>query len=1085
MSSKGFYITLFCDLFWTDERAADSPDQESGVIYGTLDTDNVPYTPSPPRHEGTRSHVTHNPASQQKTSATSERVNNDANTGKQKTPSDKTNSRRYSDSKASRTPNPKNHRDNTNKKTPKPDQSSVNGAAMDLENKNIKSAKNREVTKSTQPTELNCVSNSTTPKPSLGTTRDHGNPISSMSKFSVPDLESDEDDLAMSSITPVTKSRCQTQRKSESGHEKSRSRSRSRSKTPAKSGLSLNDSLDSIPMPEEDSSPIIPLLKAGKHRAKRTPVTKLSETPAAKSRNRQKSRISNTENFQTDCGSDFEAVTSNLEKKTPNNKSTKCNKKSKTPVKASKTPKADRKEGKTPKSDRKEKNTPQPSTSPRKARQPSGTHNKASASMNKKTPTKLQEDLDVSIDLTMSDEDEAAGVVTRKSSELDSAQVGQVDLTHDSDSDHVPSGSEEMGSLESGEPRRVTKNPGNAAVIKRRCIIESDSESDNLSNAETRPAQPTPETGEKEVKKSRFNFKSVSQLSKTRKNVDTDTKGAARDEEIPSSVKKTPQTMQPTRRGHYKTPTNHVTRDDIDLEDNSKAVKPETPSKVSSTLKKRRRIRTPNKETIETSPVRHQDQCVSSSASVLNEDNTSVQTESSVNTPKSTPRRSGRISKIESEKKSKKARKEDQLQYKPKALETSYYSPGTPATQQQLAALVEATLSPLQTISANVTHTVSAGKRRQKPKHKEEALLLDDFISTAPEKELLPRSDPTNQVQSLLDFLEDTASALQPLPDSPGGLDTSKSSLSVTETETTKSSVAAIDVENTVSTVYSTSSAHSSPEAKEAEKPKSLSVRRAISRTQNDNSDEKLNEDSPNGTPEKQKSNSAIKTKHSEQPDPSVSKNRRNKSASKSPEALTFSGEKSVKSHQKDMLLARYVETIEIVASGKDLMPSKETLLDRESFVELMYSTPRHKTKDDKPSEDFESSSLVAENEQKDQKSAHHETAQSDDESLEATVDDLIGRSNSRRSDPTQLDSTTPTNKRKRKSTGDEVIRDHPKSERRSLPADIVNMFSGKSPATDSKKTPTDTNKSRRKGKKTPEDKKENSDISKVWFYHK
>ena len=486
------------------------------------------------------------------------------------------------------------------------------------------------------------------------------------------------------------------------------------------------------------------------------------------------------------------------------------------------------KKDKTPKANRREVTTPKSS---HKMTTPNNKNNltPGALSRGKKTPTKLQEDLDVSIDLTMSDEDEAAGIITRRSSDVNALEDGQVDLTRNSDND-VPSGSEEMGSLESGEPRLVAKADGSAVINKRR-RIESDSESEGVADTLLKPPSKSVAESELEVKKSRFSFKSVSELKKSNKSLSLGSKNVDQQSrkkedgsevnipssncdqgrgELSSSVQKTPKPKQSSKKRHHKTPTRHQQQDgEAQKSGTGDFATPEKlPKSANIVSKSQKLIHTPSSEKqyddLPSSPIVHQD------------NNISALSESTVNTPQSTPRRSSRISRIESEKKTTnqiaKGLENTSLS-KADILDTLYYSPGTPAKQQQLAALVEATLSPLKAISANVAHAVSASKQRRKSKQKEEPPVLEQVISTSPEK-AVPEADQSDQVQSLLEFLEDTATALQTPAIASIGVDTGTPSSPLVETEATESSVT--DPETTASTVYTTSSVKSSPNVSDA-----------------------------------------------------------------------------------------------------------------------------------------------------------------------------------------------------------------------------------------------------------------------------
>ena len=317
------------------------------------------------------------------------------------------------------------------------------------------------------------------------------------------------------------------------------------------------------------------------------------------------------------------------------------------------------KKDKTPKANRREVTTPKSS---HKMTTPNNKNNltPGALSRGKKTPTKLQEDLDVSIDLTMSDEDEAAGIITRRSSDVNTLEDGQVDLTRNSDND-VPSGSEEMGSLESGEPRLVAKADGSAVINKRR-RIESDSESEGVADTLLKPPSKSVAESELEVKKSRFSFKSVSELKKSNKSLSLGSKNVDQQSrkkedgsevnipssncdqgrgELSSSVQKTPKPKQSSKKRHHKTPTRHQQQDgEAQKSGTGDFATPEKlPKSANIVSKSQKLIHTPSSEKqyddLPSSPIVHQD------------NNISALSESTVNTPQSTPRRSSRISRIE------------------------------------------------------------------------------------------------------------------------------------------------------------------------------------------------------------------------------------------------------------------------------------------------------------------------------------------------------------------------------------------------------------------------------------------------------
>ena len=254
-------------IYPSDKRAGqpDSLDSESGVIYGTLDADNVAFTPSPRSSQGAE------PTPQKPTQQERAR-NNTARTSKM-----------TSDDHAMNTPSDKSLYDKPNKeekkyRTPKSQASGNSNQNSKHKKDKVSEAKELEVTlaRSTQQQSARRKS------ANASQSKDTANASKNKTLYSVPDLSDSDDggpDLSMSSVKPVTKSRRPaTKQTKESVRDKSRSRSRSR--TPAKSGRSLNDSLESVPMPEDEKSPLVPLkLKPHKSRATRhTPNVKSTES---------------------------------------------------------------------------------------------------------------------------------------------------------------------------------------------------------------------------------------------------------------------------------------------------------------------------------------------------------------------------------------------------------------------------------------------------------------------------------------------------------------------------------------------------------------------------------------------------------------------------------------------------------------------------------------------------------------------------------------------------------------------------------------------------------------------------------------
>ena len=179
------------------------------------------------------------------------------------------------------------------------------------------------------------------------------------------------------------------------------------------------------------------------------------------------------------------------------------------------------------------------------------------------------------------------------------------------------------------------------------------------------------------------------------------------------------------------------------------------------------------------------------------------------------------------------------------------------------------------------------------------------------------------------------------------------------------------------------------------------------------------------------------------------------------------------------------METIERGVAGEDMKSTEDTILDRESFVELMESAPESKLRRDKQmSENITSpeKSLI-DSEHGAAAVTHENASHSDIESSVAAMKNLDDKNVGRRSKPANLRHATPSTSRKRKSADScDTKSERSKSQRRSLPADIVNMFTGKSQAYENdEQTTNEKPNSRKRGKKTPEENDETNNRKVVY----